>query len=137
MKKIYLSGKIGEDPISEGTRMKFAKVAERLRGEGYKVFDPADGKLSRVINERESLYEMSDWPFDKYKETLFMCINELRWVDAIYMLPDWMDSPGAKAEHAFAVAIGLQVYYDDELFEDGTLKRAWNEEHVFPWKKRR
>ena len=39
------------------------------------------------------------------------------YCDAIFMLSDYKDSPGARAELAFAQAIGMEVVYQDGLFE--------------------
>ena len=40
MKKIYISGKIGEEVLSDETRKKFAKAEKMLRSKGYDVFNP-------------------------------------------------------------------------------------------------
>ena len=37
-KKVYISGKIGEEVLSDATREKFAKAEEYIKAKGYKVF---------------------------------------------------------------------------------------------------
>ena len=46
---------------------------------------------------------------DFYAYCLLTDMMALTKMDAICMLPDWESSPGAKAELAFAKAIGLKV----------------------------
>ena len=41
----------------------------------------------------------------------FKLINKLSGCDAIYMLRGWENSKGARAEHAVAVWIGLEIIY--------------------------
>lgn len=38
----------------------------------------------------------------------------LKRCDAVLMTPDWERSSGARAEHAFALKLGLPVFYDVE-----------------------
>ena len=38
--------------------------------------------------------------------------------DGIYMLDNWKDSKGAKAEYYFADAIGLEIMFEDEAITD-------------------
>ena len=37
-----------------------------------------------------------------------------------------------EVEHAFAIATGIVVYYDDELYADGTLRGKAYDEHRLP-----
>ena len=67
-----------------------------------------------------------------YAYALLRDMMVLATCDAIYMLPDFLDSKGAKAEHAFAVATGKKVYYAEELFANGTLRREYNSRGVLP-----
>ena len=113
--RVYISGKIGEEVISEATRQKFAKAEKMLKAKGYEVFNPTDGEW------QEHLHQIGD----KVGFYVFALLHDIMMLvdcDAIYMLPDFLESPGAKAEYAFAIATKKQVYYDDELFRDGTLR---------------
>lgn len=125
--KIYISGKIGEEVISEATRQKFARAELMLRQKGFEVFNPTRSGLGVQAVENA---ERNGTTF--YKEILLLDLHQLAFCDAIYMLSDFLDSKGAKAEHAFAIAIGLQVYYDDELFRDGTLRAKYYEKNRLP-----
>lgn len=50
---------------------------------------------------------------DYYAETLLQDLDWLKKCDAIYLLSDYQDSPGALVELAFARAIGIDVIYED------------------------
>ncbi len=102
MKKIYISGKITGDA---NYMAKFAKAEKYLKKQGYIVYNPAKE------------WEDEDYSYDKI---LSFCIDILRKCDAIYLLSNWQDSNGAKAEKAFAEAIGLEVMYQIEPKEELT-----------------
>ena len=57
-----------------------------------------------------------------YREILLLDIMALQQCDIICLLPDWPDSPVAKAELFFAEAIGLKVknliMYDNEAIKE-------------------
>lgn len=40
--RVYISGKIGEEVISDATRQKFAKAEKMLQDRGYDVFNIQD-----------------------------------------------------------------------------------------------
>ena len=132
--KVYISGKIGEEVLSEATREKFARAEAMLRAQGYEVRNPAS-------QESQGLLRYS-WGMEKAKHGCdgdfysFALVTDIVSIwkdcDAVYMLPDFLDSPGAKAEHAFAIATGKQVYYADELFADGTLRSKSYEKNRLP-----
>lgn len=135
MKHIYISGKIGEKVISEATQKKFLKIQRKLESEGWHVFNPTcqvwQTYLRQWMDGRKAY--LKNHHISEYAETLRLDIGTLSECDAIYMLPDFIDSPGAKAEHAFALAVGMQVYYDDELYRDGTLRGKLYQKNRFPW----
>ena len=124
---IYISGKIGEAAISETTRKKFQQVEELLRGLGCEVFNPTDEKWQMNLRRgyEEQSYSngilVSAAPF--YTYALLRDLMVLALKDAIFLLPDWQQSPGARVELAFAKAIGLDVY---EQTIGGGIKR-WKE----------
>ena len=133
--RVYISGKIGEAVISDATRQKFAKAEEMLEAKGYEVFNPTDGEWQEHLRkrypiDREQGHDGED--IDFYAYALLRDMMVLATCEAIYMLPDFLDSKGAKAEHAFAVATGKKVYYADELFANGTLRREYNSRGVLP-----
>lgn len=110
-KKVYISGKIGEEVLSDATRKKFAKAEALLKSKGYDVFNPTNsgfGKIAddRVLKEKE-LGHKTSW----YAEIMKLDLMALSFCDTICMLADWTDSPGATAEFYFAKALGLEIIY--------------------------
>lgn len=124
-KKIYISGKIGEMNISISTLEKFAKAEQMLKEQGHSVVNPTDGRWQQVLMGAYSRLCAENWNFgmSRYAYVLVRDLKKLATCDAIYMLPDFLQSPGAKAEHAFAIAIGLEIIYDEELYNQGILRR--------------
>ena len=115
--KVYISGKIGEEVISDATREKFKKAENMLQVLGYEVFNPTwegwEGLLKQdYANEKETIikYNLGGMP-DFYAYALLRDNRVIATKDAIYMLPDWLDSPGAKAEHAFALATKKKILF--------------------------
>ena len=98
-KKVYISGKIGEEVLSEATRKKFASAEKFL-----KVFNPTTSGYGKIA---ENTAKANGTTF--YREILLLDIMALQQCDIICLLPDWDESPGAKAELYFAEAIGLKV----------------------------
>lgn len=106
--KVYISGKIGEEELSEATRQKFAKAEAYLRDWGFDTFNPTTSGLGRLAEEKAK-----ENGTDFYTEIMELDIAELKKCDAIYMLRDWKDSAGAKREYAEADKLGLSVWYED------------------------
>ena len=111
-KIIYISGKIDEKVISDATREKFEKAERLLKEQGHYTFNPTAGRWQQVLEIAWGRKCAENWDT---KMTFY--------AHAIYMLPDFLQSPGAKAEHAFAIAIGLEIIYDEELYNQGILRR--------------
>ena len=120
--KVYISGKIGEEVISEATRQKFARAEAMLRAKGYEVFNPADERWQRTLRREydNDQYVKSPWLTGKFPDFYSYCLLRdlmvLSTKDAIYMLADWGQSNGANMELDFATATGKQRFW--ELKED-------------------
>lgn len=97
-KKIYIAGKVTGLP-AEPTALKFKEAQDKIEAKGYTVVNP----IELIANPNE------DWNVAMKK-----CIEALEFCDAIYMLPCYIDSRGAKIEHRTAIQLGLQVYYQLE-----------------------
>ena len=149
MGKIYISGKMGEKSLSEATREKFAQAEERLKAEGWDPINPATDDYQDVM--RVLLAEaFEDWEdadiegeWNEYAEMLMHDLRIISLCDALYMLADWKQSPGATAEHAYAKALGKEIRYEVEVMESdhalvADLQRILNElkakgRTVFAW----
>jgi hypothetical protein len=86
----------------------FNAVAAALRQEGWIVFNPAE-KDSEVVEGTESYatgdhIKVQEEGFD-FKEAYLWDVEKVIEADAIFMLPGWEASPGARGEHAVAVAV--------------------------------
>jgi len=149
MGKIYISGKMGEKSLSEATRDKFATAEERLKAEGWDPINPAtdeyqdfmQGVLAEAFEDWEDSDIEGEW--NEYAEMLMHDLRIISLCDALYMLADWKQSPGATAEHAYAKALGKEILYEVEVMEGdhalvADLQRILNElkekgRTVFAW----
>lgn len=109
-KAIYLAGPMSGYP--DLNHAAFNEAAEALRDGGWDVFNPADldVEVYGSIEATEEAMAVDRQAF--LREALaadlqFICIE----ADAIAMLPGWEKSWGARAEHATAVALGLEIIY--------------------------
>lgn len=132
--RVYISGKIGEEGLSDATLEKFNKAEMILKARGFETFNPTNGRHQQIVNAAYGRLVANDWNtrMSHYEFILMKDLRQLVVCDAIYMLPDFLDSPGAKAEHAFAIATGKQVYYSDELYCDGTLRAKSYQKNRLP-----
>ena len=135
--RVYISGKIGEEVLSEATRQKFAQAEELLQARGFETFNPTTsglGVLAEAMTKiRLSLQQiimsknikkrrMRSW----YECILALDIEELTFCDAIYMIGNFMESPGAMAEYAFAVATGKHFFFSEERAARWHICRLYN-----------
>ena len=109
--KVYISGKIGEEVLSEATRRKFAKAEEMLKAKRFETFNPTKSGLGA---HAESLAKAADYKTSFYQEILLCDLAQLAQCDAIYMLADWSKSNGANVELSFAIATGKQIFWELE-----------------------
>jgi hypothetical protein len=117
-KLIYISGKMGEKVLSYPTIDKFEKAQEKLLSEGWAIFNPASPKYQRDMNKHVKIEEKKwqdfEWgKFDWYSWLLLYDMHMLAMCDAIYMLKDWRDSPGATAEYYYAKACNKEVIFEE------------------------
>lgn len=120
MKRVYISGKIGEEVISEATRLKFARAEGVLRAEGYDVFNPCDEKWQATLRrgyEKDRLSPGNMLMLDKfpafYDYTLMRDMMVMSTKYAVYFLDDWGASPGARAEYYTARAMSKRMFFED------------------------
>lgn len=96
--KIYISGKITGLPPRR-VKKKFKDAADYLRAEGYIPVNPA------VMDGNPGL---------DYEDYMYVSFAMIDICDAIYMLHDWKDSPGAIREREYAIKAGKEVVYEHE-----------------------
>ncbi len=105
--RVYISGKIGEEVLSDATRDKFAEAESYLHEWGFDVFNPTTSGLGELAEKRAK-----ERGTDFYTEIMNLDLEQLRHCDVIYMLRDWQDSPGAVREFMEANRLGLEVIFD-------------------------
>ena len=128
MKRVYISGKMGETELSVATREKFWRAQELLESMGHDVSNPADEEWQAHLKKKfPTDCQHAYGHVDYYSYVLLRDQMELSTCDAICLLPDWRKSKGARAELAFARATGKEVM---ELTSYGTIAE-WKTE----WKK--
>ena len=105
--KIYIAGPMSGLP--ELNKPAFFETAEAFEEGGWEVFNPVAHDIE-VYGSIEEAEENAT-----YRECLAV---DLAWIckeaDAIAMLPGWERSYGARAEHATAVALDLQIIYIED-----------------------
>jgi len=95
-KTVYISGAISSDP---NFVQKFQDASQVVVSAG----------ASRCLNPA-SLPD--GWHYDEYMEH---CMLMVRRADVLVMLPCWVESPGAKAERAYAESLRRPVLELSEL----------------------
>ena len=96
----------------------FDAARDALTQNGWDVISPAD--LDRAMGFDETAFpDDYDWiDLKKIGFDLFAAIDRdvaaLKDCDAIFMLEGWEKSKGAKAEHALAEWMGLDLYYQKD-----------------------
>lgn len=99
---IYIAGKVTGVPIAERTA-KFQAAETMLQQKGFETLNPI--KLVEDPN--------TDW-----QTAMDICFIGLAKCNAIYMLPCSVDSEGAKLELEYALAKGIDIYYELENVEE-------------------
>lgn len=96
--KVYISGKITGLPLDR-VREKFAKAERQIEAFGHTPVNPLNNGLP---------------PEAAWEEQMVASIGLLFKCDAIYMLPDWGDSTGARIENNIAAERGLEIIHQPE-----------------------
>lgn len=97
IRTIYISGKITGLPVEE-TQTKFAAAAGYWAENGCHAINPM-----QVVKN----------PHAKWEQAMHKCLMALLDCQAIYILPDWLTSRGARLEITIAHALGLDLILSD------------------------
>jgi len=98
--KIYISGKI--TGIEAEARVNFAVAENIVKTLGHAPVNPF-----KIKHKKDALW--ADF-MKKDIRTLVQC-------DAIWMLPDWQASKGARLELQIAYKLGLKLFFQSEIKE--------------------
>jgi len=98
MKKVYISGKISG--LEDRNAPKFEAAEKLLTLLGYEAINPL-----KILAFDEAL---------NWSDYMRADIKVLCECDAIFLLDDWLLSPGAKLEVLIALRLGLKVLIDQE-----------------------
>lgn len=82
MKKIYIAGKVTGLPKEEVVE-KFAAMQKKIESLGFEAVNPIE-----IVKDFNT----------PWNQAMRLCIAALTLCDAIVLLPDWMNSNGAKIE---------------------------------------
>jgi hypothetical protein len=99
---IYIAGKVTGTPI-HATTTKFGEAQKKLEAKGFEVINPLV-----IVSEKGNGWH-TDW-----QTAMRLCLIEMMKADAVYLLPDWKDSRGAKIEKQ--LADDLELFNTDSLF---------------------
>lgn len=101
MKRIYIAGPM--TGVEDLNREAFDKAEEFIdESSEYASVGFNPGQVARMLG----------WDEDTPVKTIAsVLLGDLVGCDAIYMLRGWEQSKGARAEHAVAVWIGLEIIY--------------------------
>lgn len=116
--RVYVAGPM----FSAGGNFNFPLfdfVSAKLRKGGCEVFNPADLARERIgpleVIQKLDKKALLEQARSALKEELcWICDN----ADILFLLPGWRSSPGATAEHALALAIGVEVREADTILPD-------------------
>lgn len=114
--KIYLAGPMRGIP--EFNFPAFFEATARLRAAGHEVFNPAekDNEKHGVDISKGNLTGSEQEAASNHGFSLREALGaDLAWIcaeaDAVALLPGWLNSKGATAEYATAVALNLHIIY--------------------------
>lgn len=114
--KVYLAGPMSHIPYFNFPA--FMDRAAKLREVGYEVFNPAEEDIERCGYDPSELVPDGDPKKLAGRDPGFLnraLLDDFTFICTqathICFLPGWEKSNGARAEHAIAVALGLQMIY--------------------------
>jgi hypothetical protein len=100
--RIYIAGKVTGTPIEETTN-KFKSWKQAIESMGFEAVNPLE-----VVNNWNTPWE----------QAMRMCVAALVGCDAVFLLPDWMDSRGALIEQRIAQEMGIPTFEGDKQLKE-------------------
>lgn len=98
--KIYIAGKVTGLPVHE-TALKFAMIKKKIEALGFEAVNPIE-----VVADFNA----------PWKEAMKKCITALMDCDGVLLLPDYLDSRGARIERELANGLELPAFHDIKRF---------------------
>lgn len=95
--KIYISGPISGQDRGVASEL-FKEVANKIKEAGHEPVNPFELHNGKA--------ETNGWVLNMKED-----LAELIWCDAIYLLPGWKMSKGARLEANVAAALSLKIMY--------------------------
>lgn len=106
--RVYLAGPM--TGVEQHNFPLFDHVAAQLEKEGFEVYNPADLTRDR-FGTFENFMKLS--PGEQREAVRWLLGKELAWIclhaECVYFLPGWENSYGARAEHAAATALKIEI----------------------------
>lgn len=96
---VYISGPVTGLP--DNNEDAFLEAERLLLSLGCKTFNPQH--IRKPVDPLEGE--------DLWRYYMHYCVAALPLCSAVFMLPDWQNSSGAKWEHRIATMLGLDVFY--------------------------
>ena len=100
-KRAYIAGKLNDTAVNYLKNVhQMIHAADVLRDKGYSVFVPCLDLLLGIY--------AGDWEYDDYAD------NNMAWLevaDEVYVLPNWENSKGTRAEIARAEELKIPIIY--------------------------
>ena len=123
MKTIYVAGKIsGKENYRadfERARKKLSKIFFQFCGSVSLALDVLDAGAGNPADGGKPLAALPELPALRHKDYLHICFAMIDVCDAVYLLPDWKASKGARMERIYA-EISRKVVLEEG--EDGVCK---------------
>jgi hypothetical protein len=121
-KKIYIAGPMSGIP--DFNFPAFYQAAAKFEQRGWTVYNPAnkEGETLSARARKSGDPVLAQQDGFNFREVFLWDIDKVIESDAIYMLPGWENSPGARGEHAVAVA--MQKHYPEYEIIYGQYKEA-------------
>ena len=98
--KIYIAGKITGLPFNH-VKIKFDHAERWIKSLKHEPVNPIN-----LFPDPESV---------PWETAMYHCLCTLDKCDAIYLLPDWTESRGAKEEVNHAIALGMPIFNENNI----------------------